>query len=327
MSGPLSAPLSWVTVCWTLALGRASVRLQVRPASESGSQQRFRVACPTDPPGGLPMRYLPLFIWLTLMPLGSVQAGVSECHAALRSYFECYWFSIQDEDPLLLEQAATAGDADAQVKLGVFHAAGEKVRKDDELALMWYERAAAQGQPSALLFLFEMAFRNRDVPAEKARAETLLKAAADAELPAAQIRYGEFLLHERGSPDYRAAAEWFTKAANQDYAMGQFYLAELYQVGLGVEKDQAASHRLYERAAQQSQKSAMRNLGYIYQQGKGVSADPVRAYMWFKLGDRPWIPSQLPNMAERMSQEQIEQANRLAVLCEDSGFQRCGYLH
>ncbi|WP_219209469.1 tetratricopeptide repeat protein [Variovorax boronicumulans] len=44
-----------------------------------------------------------------------------------------------------LRQAAEQGDADAMQCLGAAHAAGEGVAQDNDLALMWVARSAAQG--------------------------------------------------------------------------------------------------------------------------------------------------------------------------------------
>ena len=48
-----------------------------------------------------------------------------------------------------LKRAARAGDADAQMLLGYVYARGEYVTKDDQSAVEWWRKAAAQGNREA----------------------------------------------------------------------------------------------------------------------------------------------------------------------------------
>lgn len=71
-------------------------------------------------------------------------------------------------------------------------------------------------------------------------------AAGDAE---AQNNVGE--IYERGLgdvPNYGAAAIWYQKAADQNYARALFNLGTLYEAGLGVEQDQLRALNLYRQA-------------------------------------------------------------------------------
>ena len=69
--------------------------------------------------------------------------GEREAQTAMGQYFSLirrfptalYWFEL----------AAAQGDGDAMHCLGQCHAAGSGVVKDDNLALMWIAKAAAQG--------------------------------------------------------------------------------------------------------------------------------------------------------------------------------------
>ncbi|MCG8442839.1 MAG: caspase family protein, partial [Caulobacterales bacterium] len=67
--------------------------------------------------------------------------------------------------------------------------------------------------------------------------------------PQAQHYLGE--LAEKGAfggPDYARAAEWYGKAADQDFAASQIALANLYEQGLGVERDEGLAVSWYQRA-------------------------------------------------------------------------------
>lgn len=67
--------------------------------------------------------------------------------------------------------------------------------------------------------------------------------------PEAQTNVGE--IYERGlgvSPDYAAAASWYQKAADKNYARALFNLGTLYEQGLGVQQDNLRALNLYRQA-------------------------------------------------------------------------------
>ncbi len=68
--------------------------------------------------------------------------------------------------------------------------------------------------------------------------------------PQAQVYVGEIFEKGLGRPaDYTAAAQWYQKAAAQNFARGQMNLAYLYEQGLGVEKDPLKALNLYRVAS------------------------------------------------------------------------------
>ncbi|MEM7353229.1 MAG: caspase family protein [Acidobacteriota bacterium] len=74
--------------------------------------------------------------------------------------------------------------------------------------------------------------------------------AAKAGDPEAQTYVGE--IFEKGladTPDPGAAAEWYRKAAEQDYSRAQINLGHLYERGLGVPQDKRQALEWYRRAA------------------------------------------------------------------------------
>ena len=68
----------------------------------------------------------------------------------------------------------------------------------------------------------------------------------------AEAQYYVGQIFERGlgsTPDPASAAEWYRKAADQDYAPAQVALGYLYELGLGVTADETEALRWYRRAA------------------------------------------------------------------------------
>ena len=113
-----------------------------------------------------------------------------------------------------LRAKAEAGEAVAQLNLGVSYFYGQGVVKDDVEAAKWFRRAADQG------------------------------------LASAQFNLGVFYASGRGLvKDDIEAAKWYRKAAEQGDADSQYNLGVLYANGQGVAKDQVEAYAWFNLAA------------------------------------------------------------------------------
>ena len=85
----------------------------------------------------------------------------------------------------------------------------------------------------------------------------------------------------RYDPD--KAAQLLTQAAEAGSAEAQFELAQLYEIGLGVEQDVERAVELYQAAADADFPDAINDLGFLYfQGGLGIARDPDRALRYFE---------------------------------------------
>ena len=153
-----------------------------------------------------------------------------------------------------LETKAAAGDAAAQIALGLVYDKGDKdagVLQDRRKAAEWFQKAAAQGVVEA------------------------------------QFNLGT--MYEAGigvRKDEKKALEWFAKAAGQGFADAQFNLANMYATGRGTEKNLSRAITWYDRAGVQGMTRAQYNLGYLYAKGdeaEGLQPNSVKAYAWLDL--------------------------------------------
>ena len=115
--------------------------------------------------------------------------------------------------------------------------------------------------------------------------------------------------------DRRRAAYWYRKVAEQGHAEAQFRLGFAYRHGFHIPQDDAEAVKWFRKAAEQGVAKAQVMLGLMYAMGQGVPQDYVQAHMWStlaaaqgsqgaaKIRDKP---------AERMTREQIAEAQRLA---------------
>ena len=154
-----------------------------------------------------------------------------------------------------LETKAAAGDANAQIALGLVYDKGDKnagVLQDRRKAAEWFQKAAAQG--------------------------------------VAEAQFNLGTMYEVGAgvkKDEKKALEWFEKAATQGFADAQFNLANMYATGRGTEKNLSRAITWYDRAGVQGMTRAQYNLGYLYAKGdkdEGLQPNSVKAYAWLSLG-------------------------------------------
>jgi TPR repeat protein len=97
----------------------------------------------------------------------------------------------------------------------------------------------------------------------------------------AHAQHGLGMLYELGQgvpyPDAKAAADWYQKAAAQNYAPALNNLARLYADGRGVERDVPKAIELWSKAAEAGNVTAHFNLGLQYASGSGVAKDMKKA--------------------------------------------------
>lgn len=141
------------------------------------------------------------------------------------------WLTTDQHGGLPLAQApvslphtrAEAGDAEAQLQMGMRYATGDGVVQNDKEAARWFERAARQG------------------------------------LAEAEYEYGLALLNGRGVvQDYQAAFEWIEKPARRGHAKAQYSLGELYRYGTGTPIDKARAYLWFNLAAAQGVDTAVK---------------------------------------------------------------------
>ena len=155
----------------------------------------------------------------------------------------------------MLEELAYGGSLESQKRLGEIYSKGELGEVDLEGAFKWLLIAAEQGDPRSQ---FEIA-------------ETYLRA------------------NQR-----QEAVKWHLQAANQGDAFSQERLGFFYDIGIGVEKDEAEGARWYRKAAASLEKFALKGnieaqmlLARIYEEGRGVEKSDLEAIKWYrKAADR-----------------------------------------
>lgn len=81
--------------------------------------------------------------------------------------------------------------------------------------------------------------------------------------------------------DYEAAAVIWSPLAEDGSPEAQRNLAQLYRLGLGVQKDDERAYELYTAAAEQNSVEAQVNVAFQLLTGEGVEKDSKQAALWF----------------------------------------------
>lgn len=217
---------------------------------------------------------------VTLLLLGVGTPVLADLESAKESYQRReYGLAMAEFLPL-----AEAGDADAQVYVGLMYATGRGVGKDLLTAARWYRLAADQGHRDAQFNLGLMYAKGLGVPTNYAAAVRLYRDAAEQHHAAAQLNLG--VCYSRGYGvlrDEAIAAQWFERAAEQGNAAAQFNLGLMYAEGRGVPADLTAAAEWYRMAAEQGHTAAQLNLGVCFERGLGVPRDLEAAATWYRL--------------------------------------------
>ena len=157
---------------------------------------------------------------------------------------------------------AEAGDAEAQLTLGLLYYQGDGTAQDSAQAREWLGKAAAQNNTTAQYMLGVLYQRGEGGAQDHAKAREWFEKAAAQGSPEAQYRLG--LIYESGigvtPDDAQAAAQGFPEA--------QYNLGIFYKQGRGVAQNTAKARAWFEKAAaqthdketQQAAQKALQNL-------------------------------------------------------------------
>ncbi len=130
---------------------------------------------------------------------------------------------------------AKAGNANAELVVGLKLLNGDGTATDIPGAAYWLRQAALQNQPVAEYWLGTLYERGQGLPKNLSLALQWYAKAAAAGNAKAMYRLGVgYAEGWGGGPDYTSAAKWFAAAAQYGVVDAQFNLAVLYERGSGV---------------------------------------------------------------------------------------------
>ena len=180
-------------------------------------------------------------------------------------------------------KAAEAGDATAELNLAVLYHHGDGVPHDDAQAELWLTKAAEQGLLPAMLQLATWKLQPEHGFNVDAAIVWYKKAAKQGD-PSAQVALGDIFSEDKfHHVDYPQALGWYRKAAEQGRAAGQFGLGARYLLGQGVPRDPAEARRWLTPAANQGHPYAQYLLAKMFEEGEGGPVDVAAAAKYYEL--------------------------------------------
>lgn len=184
----------------------------------------------------------------------------------------------------LLKPLADKGNTEAQRKLGVMYRHGLGVRKNDNIAISWYRKAAEGGHVRAQNNLGIMYRFGMGVKKDLSEAVHWLTAAAEQGDGKGQENIGLMYLEGEGVKQSDAAAvKWLQKSAKQGHARAQLTLGLLTLAGRGTDKDQDAGMEWIQKAANGGYRPASEAVAKAYADGLyGFQKDMAKARYWYE---------------------------------------------
>ena len=196
-------------------------------------------------------------------------------------------------DVATAEAKASQGDVAAMAKLGEAYWGKQGIPADIEKGKMWLNKAADAGSLEAQMFLGSAYLSGSQLPKDPKIAANYLLRAAQQQQPAdptlrgtqALAQYFVARLYEQGiglEKSHEKAIEFLEKSADNGNYPAEFDLGVLYNDGKGgLVQDKAQACKLFEKAADQGHTMAMHNTGYCYQSGVGAKKDLDKAIHYY----------------------------------------------
>jgi TPR repeat protein len=171
-------------------------------------------------------------------------------------------------------QNARQGDSEAQYNVGAMYQNGRGVTPDRDKAAEWYDKAAKQGNTSAVSRLGLMEANQASFSSELQQAEQ-----GNAE---SQYNIGNMLTKGVGTNmDPGQALVWYEKAAGQGHIKAAYKLGLAHYEGSGVGKNGRQALKWLSIAADDGYAPAQYYLGKIHAEGNGVRRNYSKALDWF----------------------------------------------
>lgn len=188
-------------------------------------------------------------------------------------------------DHLLLEwtfwllKAEQEGSAAAQCTLGRTALS----ENQDEKAMEYFEKAAEQNYPDALLMCHGMYEQGRGTEKDKKKAMWYLQRAAEQGSCRAQVKYAYLLETGDGVEKNPAqAVEWYRKAAlnEENSEIAWYAYGRVLHEGIGCRKNQEKAAFWLEKAAEKGHNRSQYMIGSMYADGEGVPKNIEMAKKW-----------------------------------------------
>ena len=180
--------------------------------------------------------------------------------------------------------AAEHGHKEAQYQMGMAYKEGNGIYQDLQEAYKWFEMASQSGHINSLFEIGTYCYYRTDGHKDDKKALKYLSSAAKGGHPDSQILIGTMYRDGKGTNrNIIKSINWFKEAAEKHMnAEAYLYLAEIYEDGKYIEKNEKIAFQMYWRATNLDNVEAMFRLGIMCFEGRGTERNPNQALYMFE---------------------------------------------
>jgi len=232
-------------------------------------------------------------------------------------------------------KAARQGNPGAAFNLGTSYYNGDGVGVNLTTAYAWFLLAQKFGslpaadatkrmaeevptlQSDAFEKIGDIYQKGDDLPQSSTEAINWYRKAVDEGASGAQIKLAMLLLQgQDASSNYGEVHRLCEKAVAQHFSYAAYCMGQLYERGLGVERDLRKAVKWFTEAADMGLGVAVLRLGEMYWKGEGFKQDTVSAYAFIYLAstaDLPEARQERERLEKELTHKQIEKGKAKAV--------------
>ncbi|MDR2902170.1 MAG: sel1 repeat family protein [Lactobacillales bacterium] len=203
-----------------------------------------------------------------------------------------------------------------QALMGYLYSEGTIVPKDKKLSMELYQKAADQGNISALLNLGVSYYTGDGVTRNVSKAIEYFNKIPIPEKPVVGRYLGDIYSTETNLVNYAKAFSYYFQSAKENDLSAYHALGKMYQNGLGIDKNMIEAIKYYTYAASQNYAPSQYILGIIYANGDGIPQDKYLGYAWLYLAADKKVKGAEKarnTLMESMSLSDIEKARRKLI--------------
>ena len=178
----------------------------------------------------------------------------------------------------ILEPLAAQKNTDAQAALASMYYEGLGVPKDEKKAVVLAQKAAKNENTLALYILYDAyQFGKGGVKQNDDKAFDCLTLSAEGGYPQAQLTIAKIFFYDK---DYYRSFNWAQIAAKRNVANAFTLIGNHYALGAGVTQNDAQAAVFYKKAAEMGDAEGQYWLAEMYYTGRGVEKDSIKGKKW-----------------------------------------------
>jgi TPR repeat protein len=194
------------------------------------------------------------------------------------------WKAYCSEAFTLFGKSAEKGNISGMYFLANCYNHGQGCPPDQQLYRQWIEKCVAADEPWSHYRWALNCYWNKGLNVDENRIAELIAFSATNNGSAASVAmlgwiyetgYGETKI------DLKKALDHYYQAASTEEAWAMSQIGDLYQKGLGVEKNNCEAARWYRRAAISGEKQGMFKYAECLRKGEGIPTNTVEALTWY----------------------------------------------